>query len=143
MRGLTIAAAFALSPMAVHAAAPVTDPAAAGIRAAMLDSAAAWNAGDLNRFVAIYAPDAVFVGRNGLVQGRAAIADRYRKSFTDGGNSRGQLRFDFLELKRIGDRRILFARWNLSGGTSDESGMTTLVFEHRADGWKIVADHSS
>ena len=28
----------------------------------------------------------------------------------------------------------------LSGG---ESGMTSLLFERRADGWKIVADHSS
>jgi len=143
MRGLTIAAACMLSPMAVHAAAPVADPAEAAIRTAMLDSAQGWSMGDLDRFMAIYAPDAVFVGSKGLIQGKPAIADSYRKSFAGGANSRGRLRFDFLHLKRIGDRRILFARWNLSGGAKAESGMTTLIFERRADGWKIVSDHSS
>ncbi|MFV0921002.1 YybH family protein [Sphingomonas parapaucimobilis] len=143
MRGLTIAAACMLSPMAVHAAAPVADPAEAAIRTAMLDSAQGWSMGDLDRFMAIYAPDAVFIGSKGLIQGKPAIADSYRKSFAGGANSRGQLRFDFLHLKRIGDRRILFARWNLSGGAKAESGMTTLIFERRADGWKIISDHSS
>ncbi|MGW8136420.1 YybH family protein [Sphingomonas zeae] len=143
MRGLTIAAACALSPVAIHAAVPAADPAEAAIRAAMQASAAGWSAGDLDRFMAIYAADAIFVTGNGLIRGKPAIADNYRKSFAGGANSRGQLRFDFLDLKRIGDRRILIARWNLSGGAKTESGMTSLVFERRADGWKIVADHSS
>ena len=143
MREVMVMAAVALAPMAAHAAAPAVDPAEAAIRATMLASAAGWNAGDLDRFMAIYAPDAVFVGSKGLIRGKAAIADNYRKSFAAGGNSRGQLRFAFLECRRIGERRILFARWMLTGGAKDESGMTTLVFEHRADGWKIVADHSS
>ena len=99
MRGVMIAAAFALSPGAVHAA-PIVDPADAAIRAVMLESAQGWNAGDLDRFMAIYAPDAVFVGSKGLIQGKPAIADSYRKSFAGGANSRGQLRFDFLHLKQ-------------------------------------------
>jgi len=143
MRGMTMMAALVAAPAMAQAATPASDPAAAGIRAAMLASAAGWNAGDLNRFMAIYAPDAIFVGKRGLIKGKTAIADNYRRSFVDSGNSRGTLRFDFLELKRIGDRRILFARWMLSGGEEEESGMTTLVFERRADGWKIVSDHSS
>lgn len=141
MRGMTMATIA----MACMAAAPAhaADPAEAGMRAVMLGSAAAWNAGDLERFTAIYAPDAVFVGKKGLIRGRAAIAENYRPSFVTGGNRRGQLRFEFLGLKPIGERRILFARWILSGGAEEESGMTTLVFERRTDGWKIVADHSS
>lgn len=139
MRGLSMAM-IALVPVAVQAAAPATDPAETGIRAAMLDSAEGWNTGDLNRFVAIYAPDAVFVGKSGVTRGKAAITQNFQRSFTGDGNSRGQLRFDFLEWKRLGERRFLIARWNLSGG---ESGMTSLLFERRADGWKIVADHSS
>ncbi|WP_343526876.1 DUF4440 domain-containing protein [Sphingomonas sp.] len=143
MRRLMTLATIALAPIAVHAAAPAADPAEAGIRAAMLASAAGWNANDLDRFMAIYAPDAVFVGRKGLIRGKAAIADNYRASFAGSTNSRGTLRFEFLDLKRIGERRILFARWILSGGAKEESGMTSLVFERRADGWKIVSDHSS
>jgi uncharacterized protein (TIGR02246 family) len=141
MRGMTMATIA----MACMAAAPAhaADPAEAGMRAVMLGSAAAWNAGDLERFTAIYAPDAVFVGKKGLIRGRAAIAENYRPSFVAGSNRRGQLRFEFLGLKPIGERRILFARWVLSGGAEEESGMTTLVFERRADGWKILTDHSS
>ena len=141
MRGVTVAV-IALTCVAAQAA-PAADPAEAGIRTAMLASAAGWNAGDLERFTAIYAPDAVFVGRKGLIRGRAALADTYRPSFGAGGNNRGRLRFEFLGLKPIGERRILFARWILSGGAEEESGMTTLVFERRADGWKIISDHSS
>lgn len=145
MHRIPMMVALALVPVVAQAAAPVpaADPAAAGIRAAMLASAAGWNAGDLNRFMAIYAPDAIFVGKRGLIHGKLAIADSYRRTFTGSGNSRGTLRFDFLEVKPIGERRILFARWILSGGAEDESGMTTLVFERRTDGWKIVSDHSS
>lgn len=139
MFGIPLTVALAVA----QASAPAADPAAAGIRAAMLASASGWNAGDLNRFMAIYAPDAVFVGKRGLIRGKLAIAENYRRSFTGSGNSRGTLRFDFLEIKPIGDRRILFARWILSGGADEESGMTTLVFERRTDGWKIVTDHSS
>ncbi|WP_230481753.1 YybH family protein [Sphingomonas sp. Leaf21] len=139
MFGIPLTMALAVA----QASAPAADPAAAGIRAAMLASASGWNAGDLNRFMAIYAPDAVFVGKRGLIRGKLAIAENYRRSFTGSGNSRGTLRFDFLEIKPIGDRRILFARWILSGGADEESGMTTLVFERRTDGWKIVTDHSS
>ena len=142
MRAISISmiAGLAPEPTAHVATGRLTDPAEAAIRQAMTDSAKAWDAGKLDRFVAIYAPDAVFVGKNGLIRGRAAIADHYQRSFMGDGNSRGKLRFDFLAVKPIGERRILFARWNLSGG---ESGMTTLVFERRFDGWKIVADHSS
>ncbi len=139
MRGLSMAM-IALAPVAVHAATPAADPAEAGVRAAMLDSAEGWNRGDLSRFVRIYSPDAVFVGKSGVTRGKTAITQNFQRSFTGDGNSRGQLRFDFLEWKRLGERRFLIARWNLSGG---ESGMTSLLFEHRADGWKIVADHSS
>ena len=67
---LTIVAALALP-------APVQD-AQAAIEAALADSAAGWSAGDMPRFLAIYADDAVFVTKNGLVRGKAAIAARYR-----------------------------------------------------------------
>ena len=46
----------------------------AAISAAMADSAAGWNAGDLARFTAIYAPDAVYVAGDKVVQGKPAIA---------------------------------------------------------------------
>ena len=60
-------------------AAPVTADPARAIDTALADSAAGWNAGDVPRFLAIYADDAVFVTNSGLVRGKAAIAARYAK----------------------------------------------------------------
>lgn len=117
----------------------------AEIMAAMNASAAGWNAGSLERFVAVYAPDAVFVGKDGLVSGRAAIAARYRPSFADGANRRGRLSFEPLGFRRISaTHQLLWAKWRLTpAGGQTESGVTTLLFERRAEGWRIVSDHSS
>lgn len=127
---------------ALLAAAPLTLRAA--ITAAMADSAAGWNAGNLDRFMAAYADDAVYVTTKGLVRGKAAIADRYRPSFSNGGNARGRLSFRMLGDRRIdAAHHILFAQWILTGGVETTSGMTTLVFERHGGNWRIVADHSS
>lgn len=57
---------------------------------------------------------------------------------------RGQLSFAPAELRGIDPTHaLLVARWTLTGATSTETGMTTLLFERRGDAWKIVADHSS
>ncbi len=124
------------------AAAPATPQAA--IAAAMADSAAGWNTGDLDRFMAVYADDAVYVTPKGLVRGKAAIAARYRPSFANGRNVRGALSFRMLGDRRIdATHHILFAEWVLTGGVETQAGMTTLVFERRGERWQIVADHSS
>jgi uncharacterized protein (TIGR02246 family) len=131
-----------LVAVALLAAAPFTPQAA--ITAAMTDSAAGWNAGNLDRFMAVYADNAIYVTTGGLVRGKAAIADRYRPSFTNGGNARGRLSFRMLGDRRIdATHHILFAQWILMGGVETTSGMTTLVFERRGASWRIVADHSS
>ncbi|BCA61040.1 hypothetical protein HMP09_0274 [Sphingomonas sp. HMP9] len=130
----------------VIAAAPAIaqTPAEIAIREAMEASAAGWNAGDLARFMDIYAEDAVFVTPKGLLRGRAAIADKYRSSFRGVGNARGKLSFAFLEMRGLDPAHaMLFARWTLTASSTSESGMTTLVFERRGGAWKIISDHSS
>ncbi|KQM97145.1 MULTISPECIES: YybH family protein [Sphingomonas] len=141
---MIVAVAAATIAVTPALAAPDRAPASVAIREAMAASAAGWNAGDLARFVAVYAEDAVFVTPKGLVRGKAAITARYAPSFTGGGNSRGQLSFVPAELRGIDPTHaLLVARWTLTGATSTETGMTTLLFERRGDAWKIVADHSS
>ena len=136
----TIAVALMAAPGAAQAT-PVQD----AIMAAMADSAAGWNAGDLDRFVAIYAPDATFVTKTGLLRDRRAIAEHYRASFADGGNARGRLSFQPLAWRAISNvHQLLIARWTLAPASgAAEAGVTTLLFERRADGWRIIADHSS
>ena len=114
------------------------------VAAAMADSAAAWNRGDLPGFVAVYAEDAVFVTAKGLVRGRAAIAARYAPSFRAGGNDRGRLSFETLHERPIdATHRLLIARWTLTGKDKVETGLTSLLFERRGQTWRIVSDHSS
>ncbi len=115
------------------------------IEAAMTDSAAGWTTGDMPRFLAIYAEDAVFVGKDGLVRGKAAIAARYDKSYGLDASKRGRLSFRMLGSRRIdAAHEMLWARWTLDyAGGRQVSGMTSLLFERQAGGWKIVSDHSS
>ncbi len=140
MRGLILGLALVASTTPAQKADPQAE-----VMAAMTASAAGWNAGDLDRFVAVYAPDAGFVTKDGVLSGRPAIAERYRPSFIKGGNARGKLSFQAIAFRTISaTHRLLFARWTLTpvAGTP-QTGMTTLVFERRREGWKIIADHSS
>ena len=131
-------------PFALIVAAAAPAPAETAIRQAMEASAAGWNAGDLARFMDVYADDAVFVTTKRLLRGKPAIADKYQPSFRGVGNARGTLSFAFLEMRGIDPcHAMLFARWTLTGPSTTESGMTTLVFARRGATWKIIADHSS
>ncbi len=129
---------------AVTVATPAADPQAA-IVAAMEDSAAGWSAGDMARFLGVYADDAVFVTKDGLVRGKAAIAARYDKSYGSDAAKRGCLSFRMLGFRRIdATHQMLWARWMLDyPAAKPASGMTSLLFEWQAGGWKIVSDHSS
>ncbi|WP_184504447.1 YybH family protein [Sphingomonas endophytica] len=115
------------------------------IDSAMADSAAGWNVGDLARFTAIYAPDAVYVAGDKVVRGKAAIAERYAKSFANGGNTRGRLSFQPMAWRPLSAVHVLHvARWTLTPASgTPQTGLTTLLFERRKDGWKIISDHSS
>ena len=132
--------------MALLAAAPAAadDPQAA-ITAAMESSAAGWSNGDMPRFLGVYAEDAVFVTKAGLLRGKAAIAARYDRNYGADPAKRGRLSFRMLGFRRVDARhQMLWARWMLAyPGGKDVSGMTSLLFERQAGGWKIVSDHSS
>ena len=132
-----------LMPIAL-AAAPVATP-QAEIENAMAASAAGWNAGNLDRFMAVYAEDAMYVSGKEVARGKAAIAQRYAKSFAAGGNTRGTLSFQPVAVRTLSSvHMLLLARWSLSPAAGEpQSGLTTLLFERRKAGWRIIADHSS
>lgn len=141
--GMAIVAAALMAPAVVAAQAATPQ---AAIEAAMTDSAAGWDAGDLPRFMAIYADDAVYVAGDKVVGGKAAIAARYAKSFTAGGNARGRLRFQPQAWRTLSAVHVLLvARWTLTpdGEAKPQTGLTTLLFERRKAGWRIISDHSS
>lgn len=137
--------------IAIVAAASVATPAAVAERqvlAAMEQSAAGWNAADLDRFMRVYsdAPDTSFVVKDGVIRGRAAIAARYRPRFApEAAAVRGVLSFETLRFTLLDARHaLLVARYRLkTAGKADQTGPTTLLFVRERAGWRISADHSS
>jgi uncharacterized protein (TIGR02246 family) len=115
------------------------------IAAEMAASAAGWNAGALDRFMTVYAEDATYASGNELARGKKEISARYAKSFADGSNSRGKLSFQPVAWRTISNVHMLHvARWTLTSASGvAQSGLTTLLFERRKEGWRIIADHSS
>jgi uncharacterized protein (TIGR02246 family) len=142
IRSIYVAVALIAAPASAQ-----TSAAQAAVEAAMTASTAGWNAGNLDRFVAIYAKDATYVTSKGVLRGKAEIAERYRASFRAGGNVRGALSMQMLAFRKLSDvHQLLVARWTLTppgAGTKAETGLTTLVFERQPAGWKIISDHSS
>ena len=118
------------------------------IEEAMAESAAGWNAGDVERFMAIYSaePQTSFVVKDGLIRGKPAMIARYREryDFSDPAK-RGTLTFTTLDFRQLDPSHALYiGRYLLTypeGKTA--SGPTTLIFAREHDGWRIIADHSS
>lgn len=109
-------------------------------------SAAAWNRGDLEAFLADYLPDSItgFVAGGRVQHGIAWIRDHYAPSFSPG-NPRDSLHFEEVEVRPLGATHALAtARYALSReGRITSSGPFTLVLVRTPAGWKILHDHTS
>lgn len=138
----------------VAAAMIVTTPAVAHppekhqVEAAMTASAAGWNKGDVNAFMAIYsdAPETSFVTKEGLLRGKAAMTARYKARYSfDDPAKRGVLTFKTLDFRLLDPTHALYIGQYLLTypGGKTATGPTTLIFAKGAGGWKIIADHSS
>lgn len=123
----------------------------ADIEAVMADSAAGWNEGDMDRFLAIYsdAPETSFVGSGGLLRGRASMEERYREAYDwsqPDPAERGVLTFETEDMRPLGpDHALYIGRYILTYPDDREpaTGFTSLVFAREDGTWKIIADHSS
>lgn len=123
-----------------------TDPAAAraAVRAALDTSVAAWNRGDLDAHVAIYADSAVFRpsgGARGPTQARRAFAGFFAVPAR-----RPALALDSLTVVALGaDHVLATGQYVLTGGVvpGARRGWFTEVWTRTAAGWRIVLDHST
>jgi uncharacterized protein (TIGR02246 family) len=150
MRIGSAAAAAAIVCVAPAMAQTPADTARGAVMAALTDSAAGWNAGDLGRFMAVYAdaPTTTYVTGSGLAHGRSEIAAHYKPYFGGAKTAeRGILSFALLDFRLLDPTHVLLiARYTVApAGARKEawSGPTSLVFEKRGEGWRIIADHSS
>ena len=145
--------AAALSCATSRSSARDTGPAAgagpgvrAEINAMMVESARAWNRGDLDTFVGHYLDSqrTSFVGRRGVLHGRAAIGAAYAPRFAAPG-MQDSLSFEDVAIDSLapGVAHVL-AFYVLSRGDSTVArGPTSLVMERVGGRWEIVHDHSS
>ncbi|OYY67489.1 DUF4440 domain-containing protein [Sphingomonas sp. 28-63-12] len=117
------------------------------VEAAMLDSAAGWNEGDVDRFMSVYSdgPETSFVTKDGLLRGKAAMTVRYKTHYAfDDAAKRGVLTFTTLDFRLLDPTHALYIGQYLLtyGDGRTQTGPTSLVFAKEAGGWKIIADHS-
>ena len=116
----------------------------AGLIQLLQSTAVAWNSGDLDAFVAPYADDATYMTATGPI-GKDAIKARYASKYFTGGKPDQQVRFDQIDVRRLGaDIALMTGRFTLTGGGKDDrSGWFSLVWKRTASGWRILHDHSS
>lgn len=106
---------------------------------------AAWNEGDLEKFMETYwkSDKLVFVGSRGPTYGWEATLENYRKSYPDK-KAMGNLELKILELTKI-DKKTVFivGRFELTRETGNMAGHFTLVIQKFGKEWFIISDHSS
>lgn len=116
------------------------------IAAMMSASAAAWNRGDLNAFMADYeqSDSTTYIGRRGIVRGVAAIRAVYAPRFAPG-VARDSLSFRNLEVDLVAPSVVnAIAEYVLMRGDSVTArGPTSLVMRKSGGRWRIAHDHSS
>jgi uncharacterized protein (TIGR02246 family) len=127
--------------------ASLSDPEAdrAAIQDVLTAQVAAWNRGDIEAFMDGYArTDSLRFASGGSVQrGWEAALERYQASYPDQA-AMGTLAFQQLDIRLLSPTSALvFGRWQLTRSSDAPSGLFTLLFMRRTDGWRIVHDHTS
>lgn len=105
----------------------------------------AWNAGDLEGFMAGYwrSPQMTFVSGDSVARGWQAALDRYKKNY-DSKEKMGTLTFSNLEIRLISRTyATVLGSWSLAREKDNPKGKFTLIFRKFRDGWRIIHDHSS
>jgi beta-aspartyl-peptidase (threonine type) len=116
------------------------------VRDVLQEQVAAWNKGDLDRFMGTYwdSDELTFYSGGTVTKGRKAVAERYRKTYQADGKEMGKLSFSEMEIQDLGPEAALArARWKLVTSKETVEGLFTLVLRKFPDGWKIVHDHTS
>lgn len=146
-RHLAVAMVGAMIGMAPAAAADSAASAQHAVQSVLDDSAKAWSAGNLDRFMTCYedASGTTYVGGGRFVSGYRAIRAVYAARFGGGtAAAMGQLTLSILDFRLLNsDHAYVVGRFHLHrNGVADAEGMTTLLFRSTPQGWRIIADHS-
>ncbi|MBD5634649.1 MAG: DUF4440 domain-containing protein [Candidatus Eremiobacteraeota bacterium] len=115
-----------------------------GVAALLVQSARAWNGGDLSSFMRSYenSPETVYVSSKTVIHGYAAIRAHYASHY--GKSGMGVLTFSGLSVRPLGnDYAVAVAHWHLAlAGGAHPTGIFSLVLHRSPGGWHIITDHS-
>jgi ketosteroid isomerase-like protein len=126
----------------------------AAIETALTDSVGGWNAGNIDRFMAIYSDDPAtsFTTDRSISRGKEGMKGHYLVVYPEQFRESAAaapltLTIGIDRFQMLGtDYALVVGHWKLlpyQDEAKAKVGMTTLIFHREADGWKIIADHSS
>ena len=108
--------------------------------------AAAWNRGDLAAYMDGYAriDNLVFTSGGHVRKGWQDAFDHYKAKYATDPKAMGHLVFAITQIDPVGaDAAVVLGTWNLTENVQPGSGVFSLVFERRPEGWRIIHDHTS
>ena len=115
------------------------------IRNAMNLQLAAWNAGDIDRFMGTYWSDdsLMFIGKSGVTYGWQKTLENYKKGYPDTA-AMGKLDFTILQAKRLSVMYFfVVGTWHLARIISDVGGAFTLLFWLVKGKWIVLVHPGS
>ncbi len=115
------------------------------ITAMLTQQAAAWNRGDIDAFMTVYAPteDLRFASGGKVTRGWRPTLEAYKKRYPDKA-AMGVLAFSELEITVLApDAALVFGHWQLTREKDKPAGLFTLTWKKTAAGWQIIHDHTS
>ena len=145
----SVIALFLLLAAQVVAGEPLKPGEDAETRAVMKvlrDQEIAWNKGDLKGFMNGYwnSPELSFYSGRDKRKGWKETYERFQERYQKQGREMGKLAFDELIVDRLSETRVLVrGRWKLEMSTQNIDGLFSLIVEKKAEGWRIVHDHTS
>jgi ketosteroid isomerase-like protein len=115
------------------------------IRAVLARQVQSWNDGDLAGFMEGYEKSDRLRFHSGgdVTLGWQTVSQRYRTRYQDRA-AMGTLTFSEVAVELVApDVAVAYGRWRLQRAQDQPSGLFTLVLRQRAEGWRVVYDHTS
>ena len=140
-----ISLVFILTLAIVSSARGQTKNDAAGRIKAELDSTAAgWNAGNLNQYLAAYVPEATEMTNEGPKGGVEEIEKTMKAGFWKSGRPVQTLRYENVVVRMLGKNNALVTGQYVltGGGRPDRKGWFTTVWTKVGKNWRMIHDHS-
>jgi len=118
--------------------------AASQIRAELDSTAAGWNEGNLQRYLAAYVPEATEMTGDGPKGGVEEIEKTMKAGFWKSGRPLQQLRYENIVVRMLGKNNALVTgQYVLTGANRpDRKGWFTTVWTKTGGKWRMIHDHS-